>query len=256
MQDLVYRLVNRFALGVFAALGLRFQVTGVENLPARGGAVLASNHVSYLDFTFVGLAARQRGRLVRFMAKKAVFDSRISGPLMRGMKHIPVDREAGASSFTEAVTALISGELIGIFPEATISRSWELKTFKSGSARLAMQAQVPLIPVVVWGGQRIYTVDKRWSLRRGRAIMVRVGEPITVTADAKAPVLQRELRARMRVMLDEVRADYPQQPDGPEDRWWLPKTMGGTAPTVEEAEVLEAAVLERRRAKRAARDAA
>ena len=63
-----------------------------EHVPRTGGAVMAINHVGYLDFTFAGLAAQPAGRLVRFMAKKEVFDHRVSGPLMRGMKHIPVDR--------------------------------------------------------------------------------------------------------------------------------------------------------------------
>ncbi|MDQ3475864.1 MAG: 1-acyl-sn-glycerol-3-phosphate acyltransferase, partial [Actinomycetota bacterium] len=72
-------------LGVFWLLGLRFDIRGVSNLPSVGGAVIASNHVSYLDFTFVGLAAHQQGRLGRFMAKKAVFTSKGSGPWMRGM---------------------------------------------------------------------------------------------------------------------------------------------------------------------------
>lgn len=255
MRDLPYRVINWFMLGVFALLGLRFEVRGVEHFPATGGAVIASNHVSYLDFTFVGLAAYKRRRLVRFMAKKAVFTSRLSGPWMRGMHHIPVDREAGAAAFAEAITALQDGELVGIFPEATISRSWELKKFKTGVSRLAIQAGVPIVPVVVWGGQRVYTVDKRWSLRRGRAISILVGEPLVPEPGAKAGRVMLDLHARMVELVARVQHDYPQKPSGPADLWWLPRQMGGTAPTIEEAQRLEEAVLDARRAK-AARKAA
>ncbi len=255
MSDLPYRIVNRFMLGVFWLLGLHFEVFGEENFPSTGGAVIASNHVSYLDFTFVGLAAYRRGRLVRFMAKKSVFTSRISGPWMRGMKHIPVDREAGAAAFDEAIKALQDGELVGIFPEATISRSWELKKFKTGVSRLALQAGVPIVPMVVWGGQRVFTVDKRYSLRRGKAISILVGEPLTPADGAKAGRVMLDLHARMDELLAQVQRDYPQQPTGPEGRWWLPRHLGGTAPTREQAEEIESAVLAARRAK-AARKAA
>jgi len=255
MRDLPYRIVNRFMLGVFWLLRLRFDVRGVENLPISGGAVIASNHVSYFDFTFVGLAAYKQGRFVRFMAKKSVFTSRISGPWMRGMHHIPVDREAGAAAFTDAVAALRNGELVGIFPEATISRSWELKKFKTGVSRLAIEAGVPIVPMVVWGGQRVYTVDKRYSLRRGRAISIVIGQPLVPAEGAKAGRVMLDLHARMSDLLTQVQDDHPQKAAGPHDLWWLPRRLGGTAPTREGAQELENRVLAARRAK-AARKAA
>src|SRR3954451_17481492 len=108
----------------FAALGLRFTVTGTEHVPRTGGAVMAINHTGYLDFTFAGYAARPAGRLVRFMAKDEIFHNPVAGPLMRGMKHIPVDRDAGSAAFGPAVRALRDGEIVGVFPEATMSPSW------------------------------------------------------------------------------------------------------------------------------------
>ncbi len=122
----VYRPIIGVALGVFKTMGWRVRAFGVENIPSSGPAVLASNHVGYLDFVFIGYGAHLRGRrLVRFMAKKEVFDHKISGPLMRGMKHVPVDRFADArQSIDISVEALGRGELIGMFPEGTISRSF------------------------------------------------------------------------------------------------------------------------------------
>ncbi|MCZ9337551.1 1-acyl-sn-glycerol-3-phosphate acyltransferase, partial [Streptomyces sp. TRM76130] len=80
------------------------------------------------DFIFDGLAALPQQRLVRFMAKESVFRHRISGPLMRGMKHIPVDRKQGETAYAHALDSLRSGEVVGVFPEATISESFTLKS--------------------------------------------------------------------------------------------------------------------------------
>ena len=97
--------------GNFIAFGeFGLQAQGTENIPKTGGAVLVSNHISYLDFIFTGLGALPQKRLVRFMAKREIFDHRIGGPLMRGMHHIPVDREAGLASYREALAALKAGE--------------------------------------------------------------------------------------------------------------------------------------------------
>src|SRR5476651_1375285 len=110
----VYTPVIWVAKALFAAEGLKFTIAGAENIPTFGGAVLMSNHLSYLDFAYAGMAAYPSKRLVRFMAKDDVFRHRISGPLMRGMHHIPVDRTAGAASFRAAVAALKAGEIVGV----------------------------------------------------------------------------------------------------------------------------------------------
>src|SRR5690606_18529970 len=135
------------AYGFFRAFNIRFSLTGGEHIPRVGGAVLASSHVSYFDFIFCGYAARPSKRLVRFMAKKSTFDHPVSGPLMRSMHHIPVDRSAGAASLDHAVDWLRRGEIVGVFPEATISQSFEVKDFKTGAVRMAAEAGVPVVPM-------------------------------------------------------------------------------------------------------------
>src|SRR5689334_12929702 len=156
-RDRPYRFVIRVALVVFRIFGFRFDVRGAEHVPASGGAIICSNHVSFFDFTFLGLAALPQHRLVRFMAKSGVFEARFAGPFMRAMRHIPVDRKAGAAAFESAVRALKDGEVVGVFPEATISTSFTVKDLKAGAARMAVDAGVPVIPAAVWGGQRIAT---------------------------------------------------------------------------------------------------
>jgi 1-acyl-sn-glycerol-3-phosphate acyltransferase len=211
--------------------------------------VLASNHVSYLDFIFAGYAAQPSGRLVRFMAKKEVFDHRVGGPVMRSLHHIPVDRGSGLESYAAALTALRAGEVVGIFPEATISRSFELKGFKSGAVRMAAAVDVPLVPVVVWGTQRMFTKDHPRDFSRGHTVAVTVGEPMTVRGGDPLGETAR-LKATMRQLLDETIRAYPQMPAG---AWWLPRSYGGSAPTLEEAARLDAAERKARAAKLAQR---
>ena len=205
----VYGSVIRFAKGVFALEGLRFTRTGSQNIPAVGGAVITVNHTGYMDFTYAGYAAFDVRRFIRFMAKKEVFDHKVSGPLMRGMKHIPVDRGNGAQSYRAAVDALRAGELVGVFPEATISRSFELKEFKTGAARMALEAGVPIVPVVIWGSQRVWTKGHPKHLGRTKLpIHIRTGAPIPPEGTAE------ELTARQR------------RPGAP----WISRTTCGPSP--------------------------
>jgi 1-acyl-sn-glycerol-3-phosphate acyltransferase len=228
--------------------GLRFTITGMENLPATGGAVLAINHTSYFDFTFAGLpfySLRPR-RLIRFMAKQEVFDHKVTGPIMRSLRPIPVDRASGAASFDAAVQALKTGELVGVYPEATISRSFELKEFKSGAARMAIAADVPIIPHIVWAAQRIWTKDHPKNMWRPKVpISIAVGEPIQPTLPPTE--LTALLRARMQDMLEKVQDAYGPHPAG---EFWVPHRLGGGAPTMARAAELDAAELAARAAKR------
>jgi 1-acyl-sn-glycerol-3-phosphate acyltransferase len=234
-RDRPYRFIIRLALVVFRLFRFRFDVRGAEHVPTSGGAIICSNHVSFFDFTFLGLAAVPQHRLVRFMAKAAVFEHWFAGRFMRAMRHIPVDRKAGAAAFESAVRALKDGEVVGVFPEATISTSFTVKDLKAGAARMAVDAGVPIIPAAVWGGHRVATKRHKVDLRRDVAVTVILGEPIVAEPGEKAQSLLRRTRAAMEQLLDEAQRSYPQQPEGPEDRWWLPAHLGGTAPTPEEA---------------------
>lgn len=240
-RDRPYRFVVRLTLVVFRLFRFRFDVRGGQHVPATGGAIICSNHVSFFDFTFLGLGAISQHRLVRFMAKSAVFGHWFAGPFMRAMRHIPVDRKAGAAAFESAVRALKDGEVVGVFPEATISRSFTVKDLKAGAARMAIDADVPIIPAAVWGGHRVATKGHKVQLRRGVPVMVFLGEPIVPEPGEKVQPLLRRTRAAMEALLEEAQRVYPDQPAGPDDRWWLPVHLGGTAPTPEEAAEADAA---------------
>ena len=228
MAELVYPPVIGFAKLFWRYLGLKLTVTGQENIPKEGGAIIAINHVGYLDFALAGTALLSSKRYVRFMAKKEIFDNRFAGPLMRGMHHISVDRSAGSSSFVAAMRALRTGEFIGIFPEGTISTSFEIKEIKSGAVRLAMGAGVPIIPVIVWGSQRIWTKGVPRNLKRQKVpVSLAIGKPIWFKKDDDVEQAEIALRSIMIAMLHEVQESYP---DGHTGQWWAPVRLGGTAP--------------------------
>ncbi len=281
MHELTYRFVIRVFRLLFVLLGLRITVRGAEHLPTSGPAIVACNHVGFLDFALVGLVADRRHRFMRFMAKQSTFDNRVSGPPMRAMRHIPVDRSCGAPAARLASDELRRGELVGIFPEATISRAWTLKPFKRGAAALAVHERVPIVPVAVWGGHRVLTVDGRWSLRRGKAVTILIGAPIAPATDvdvsevaardgqvaalasgvaarearvdavaarvaareARVAAVGDQLRERMQDLLDQAQHDYPDLPRDDSDRWWMPRHLGGSAPTPQEAAELDATAL-------------
>lgn len=246
-----YDTVIAIARSMWAAQGLKFTVTGAENVPESGGAVIAINHTGYLDFTYAGLPAFLHGkRKVRFMAKKEVFDSKTSGPIMRALKHIPVDRGAGAESYRAAVEYLQRGELVGVYPEATISRSFEIKDFKTGAARMALEANVPIVPTVIWGAQRVWT--KGHPKRMGRSntpISIGVAPPITPTGTPEE--LTATLHQVMTATLHEIQDAYGPHPAG---EFWVPARLGGGAPTLDEANAMDAEESAEKARKRAERD--
>ena len=228
MADLVYPPVISLVKGFWKYLGIRFNFQGDENIPRKGGAVLAINHTSYLDFALAGTGALPVKRFVRFMAKKELFDNKIAGPLLRGMHHINVDRANGAASFVTALKALEAGEIVGIFPEGTISTSFEIKQLKSGAVRLAIGAGVPIVPTIVWGGQRIYTKGLKPNFKRGKTpVSVSFGEAIHYGKAADIEAAELHLREVMTTMLRAVQEDYPDSHVG---QRWAPVRLGGTAP--------------------------
>lgn len=237
-----------FARRLMRAANIDVTVIGAENIPAESGAMLAGNHTGYADFILLGTGPYLHGeRLVRFMAKKSVFDVPVLGWLLKLMKHVPVDRARGGASIAPAVQMLREGNLVGIFPEATISRSFELANFKTGAARIAHQAGVPLVPCVIWGSQRIWTKDLPKHFR-DVPVIVRYGEPVALTGDAEADTV--ELKRQMQLLLDASRSEYATLYTDGAGEAWMPVALGGTAPTPEEAEELYARERAEREAKK------
>jgi 1-acyl-sn-glycerol-3-phosphate acyltransferase len=246
----VFRVIEIATKVVVPATGSRITFEGLENIPEHGAAVIAINHTSYIDFLPAALAAHYRHRRMRFMIKTEMQDVKVVSFLIKHTGTIPVDRRAGAGAYAVAVQRLKEGELVGVYPEATISRSFELKEFKTGAARMAREAHVPIIPLIVWGAQRIWTKDHPRNLGRKKIpITVAVGAP--VHAAQTIDETNAAMREAMTTLLHKVQEEYPH----PEGAYWVPRRLGGSAPTMDEAKVLEEKELAERARKRAEREA-
>jgi 1-acyl-sn-glycerol-3-phosphate acyltransferase len=250
----VYATATAASLTMFKLAGWDVRVRGAEHVPARGGGVIATNHVGYLDFVFAGYGVRQQGgRQLRFVAKREVFDHPVGGPLMRSMRHIRVDRGGDtATAMREVAQALEEGDLVGMFPEGTISRSFVPLPGRPGAAKMAVDAGVPLIPGAVWGSQRISTKDRKPKAAPRIVVTVSFGPPVPYAPGEPAMAVHGRLMESIRGLVDDAQRAYPQRPAGPEDAWWQPAHLGGAAPTVEEAEARAAADSAERRRRRAA----
>ncbi|GED96317.1 lysophospholipid acyltransferase family protein [Gordonia crocea] len=237
----VYRTLELIAVGLRGSQGLKIDYRGSDHIPTTGGAVLAINHTGFFDFLPVALGVKARGRRIRFMIKSEMMDIAIMRFLITHTGTVPVDRSAGHEAYESAVESLRNGELLGVYPEATISRSFEIKELKSGAVRMAAAAGVPVIPVICWGAHRVWTKGGIRTLGHKRfPVIVEYGAPIDVsdvdsrsTASVEAKV--SELRDTMVAMLHPIQMEYPHPAGEP----WVPSLLGGSAPTFAEAKVIE-----------------
>ncbi|OBK18241.1 lysophospholipid acyltransferase family protein [Mycobacterium asiaticum] len=235
MAEPTYRACEILARFLVLATGTRITYLGEENIPERGGAVIAINHTSYVDWLPAGLAMRRRGRRLRFMIKAEMQRVKIVNFLIEQTGAIPVDRSSGADAYACAVQALRAGEVVAVYPEATISRSFELKKFKTGAARMAIEADVEIVPLIVWGTQRIWTKGRPKHLGYHRVpVTVAAGPSIHATDDISAT--NEVLRESMNAVLHRVQENYPH----PAGEYWVPSRLGGNAPTMAEAAKMDA----------------
>src|ERR1700757_366317 len=186
MAEPTFRTLEILAQLVVLATGTPIPYRGEENIPDRGGAVIAINPTSYVDFLPAALAVYRRHRRLRFMIKAEMQKVKVVNFLIKRTRTIPVDRHAGAEAYAVAVQRLREGELVGVYPEATISRSFELKEFKTGAARMALEADVPIVPLIVWGAQRIWTKDHPRNLGYKKIpVIVAAGPPLSPVGDVE-----------------------------------------------------------------------
>lgn len=247
-MDLYRAVAAGFRLG-WRALALDVASSGHDHIPARGPALLASNHIGYLDFCFVALAPPRPRRQVRFLIRHDVFDHRVVGWALRRMDQVPIDVHGDPTRGLDRAAALLdAGEVVGIHPEGTISPSFVPRTGRTGTVRLAQRTGVPIVPVGLWGSQRLLTKWRPRQLTRGVAVEVVYGEPMQVTPDQDPVAATAKLMGRIADAVGDAQRRYPQRPDG--DDWWVPAHLGGSAPTPEDAErrLAQQAAQRRRRA--------
>lgn len=183
--------------------------SGGENIPARGGCVVAANHISHLDPFTCAHFVYGHGRVVRFLTKAEVFDLPVLGRIVRSAGQIPVYRLStdASRSFVAAVHAVESGKCVVVYPEGTITRQPELwpMTGRTGAARIALSAGVPVIPVAQWGAHEILApYAKRPRLFPRRTITMAAGPPVDLSDLRDKPLTVEVLREATRRIMDDV----------------------------------------------------
>jgi len=207
----------------------RFDISGVERIPASGPVLVAANHRSYFDVVALALVAAQLGRPVRFLAKRELFDAPVVGQLARALGGIPVDRGSGSDRpLREATRALRAGEVVVILPQGTIPRGPaffdpQLRG-RTGAARLAQATDAPVVPIGIWGTERVWPRSSRVpnmaNLTHPPKVRVRVGRSIDLSGpDAGAEtdrlmgaitsLLPKEARKKREPTPDELKSTYP-----------------------------------------------
>ena len=231
-----YRATGVATRALARALDVRLRFAGLEHLPRSGPVVLASTHGSYPDFLWIGLAAHERGRWVRFLTRHDVWHSRAARAMV-GMRHVPVDREVPAAAYLAARRLLHEGEAVGMFPEAGISFSYAVRSLMPGAAALARDSGAPIVPVAVWGSQCLWTVDAnrptqvvRPHPRRHQRVDVELGEALTVGPEEDLTAATTRLGHALTGLLEGLQRhpDHVPPPGRLDPRY--PAHLGGAAP--------------------------
>jgi 1-acyl-sn-glycerol-3-phosphate acyltransferase len=202
------------------ALWFRWRFEGLSHIPAQGPVLVACNHISYLDPLAHGYFVEKARRRPRFLAKVELYKNPILRAVLRGAKQIPVRRGSGERAPVEAaLAALRAGEVVMVYPEATVTRNEDFSPMqgKTGIARLALASGVPVVPLAVWGTQRVWQRGKR-SLRFGRPIWVKAGPPMDFSVQGDSPARPEVLRtvtdevmSEVSVLMDDLRVRYPKE---------------------------------------------
>jgi len=200
-------------------LWFRFRVEGLERIPKRGPAILACNHLSYLDPFSNGCAVIAAGRRPRFLAKQELFDTFLVGSALKGAGQIPVARGMKAvTPLLNAKEALDRGEVVIIYPEGTVTKREDHLPMegKTGTVRLSLMSGVPITPMVSWGSQGVWQKSGKGSLKFGRPVWTITGEPLDLGSRAgeiddrdAVKEMTAQLMERLTDMVNDLRERYP-----------------------------------------------
>lgn len=189
-MDSTYWLAKAIVKAPMAAW-FRWSVEGTENIPKKGPALLAFNHISFLDPLATAYVVDRAGRRPRFLGKSELFQDKRIAWILRGAGQIEVKRGTPQApmALDKAVDALKSGEVVVVFPEGTITNDPDLNPMqaKSGIVRLSLLTDLPVIPAAVWGTANVWPKGFAKSLRPRQDLCVRIGKPIEVHGDIDDP---------------------------------------------------------------------
>jgi putative phosphoserine phosphatase/1-acylglycerol-3-phosphate O-acyltransferase len=198
------------------------EIVGAEHIPASGPCIVVANHRSYFDPTVMAMVFAKAGRTARFLGKKEVFDAPVLGIIAKAMGGIRVDRGSGSDEpLKAAVEALQGGELVAIMPQGTIPRGPaffdpELHG-RSGAARLAQLTGAPVIPVGLWGTEKVWPrhsrVPKVLNIVDAPSVTATVGKPVKLKHDSLESDTKKIMKAIVKLLPDEARSKRTPTPD-------------------------------------------
>src|SRR5688572_19689874 len=195
--------ITKYVLTPYLRLFFRIRVEGRENIPERGAAILASNHISFCDSFFLPLVVPRR---VRYVAKAEYFDNWKVAWFFKANGHIPIRRGEGADwkrAMESAAEVLDAGGLFGIYPEGTRSKDGRLHRGHTGVAMLAARTGAPVVPIGLVGTDKAQPVGAK-MMRPFKTVTIRIGPPIDFSAQAGQPQGQRMLRAMTDTVMTEI----------------------------------------------------
>ncbi|MGH9009078.1 MAG: lysophospholipid acyltransferase family protein, partial [Acidimicrobiia bacterium] len=200
-----------YAIGRPIRFGFKRRITGLEHIPERGPVLLASNHISLFDPLVVAHLGDLRGRRVRFLAMAELFSKPFPRWFFITLGHIPVERgsQHARASLTAAQAKLSAGECVGIFPEGGISRDLEPRPGQTGTARLAQWSGAPVVPIGIWGSQRVKAPGHESSYRLGLPLYTSIGPPLRVAEDEDIHDATDRIMTAICAAVAEARTGYP-----------------------------------------------
>ncbi len=236
MGEAWYRAAIASGKVLLKGLDVTTRAAGQEHLPASGPVVLAAAHVSFPDFLFIQEALLGSGRYVRFMARRETWRLGLVARAMDGMGHIPVDRAAPAAAYLQSRRLLEAGQVVCAFPEGGISAAYTVRALMPGAVALARETGALLVPVNIWGSQRLWPQKRsldapfpRPTPNRGRLVDVRLQDPIAVPSDADLTEAVRDVGHRLWRGQEELQQLREHRPRPGEWAPWYPAHLGGDA---------------------------
>ena len=187
-------IIAKVIFSIFCKIYFRLEVKGADNVPKKGGVLVASNHSSFLDPVIIGVGIC---RATYYLTRQSLFKIPILGLLLRALHTIPIKRAMmSVSTFKELIKSLHSEKAIILFPEGTRSIDGKLGQGKMGVGMLALKADVPIVPAYIDGAIKAFPKDGKWI--HSKKIRVVFGKPIM--PDSKDPNKNNYRRISAQVM--------------------------------------------------------
>jgi 1-acyl-sn-glycerol-3-phosphate acyltransferase len=203
------------------ALWFNWRFEGLEHIPREGPVLVACNHISYLDPLAHAYMLVKAGRRPRFLTKSELYGNRFLRHLLQGAGQIKVKRGSGSMApVEEAKRALRQGEVVMVYPEATVTRNPDYTPMegKTGIARLTLATEVPVLPIAVWGSQYVWQREGARSMKFGRPIWLRAAAPMDFSqfeAEKDDPATMRKVTDmvmdELSRLVNDLRSRYPKR---------------------------------------------